>query len=1075
MTAKFDELIAKLKEIFQIDKPELDFGIYRILHARQREISDFLENRLAAKVKATLAGNAASEAAAIKKELEEAMAQAKSLDVDPDSIPKVKELKGRLAAQGGGDQAEGEVYSHLLTFFSRYYEDGDFISKRRYKGDTYAIPYSGEEVKLHWANADQYYTKSGESFTNYAFTLDGGARVHFTLVTAATAKDNIKDNDCVRCFKLWDPAAVELSRAGSAEDEESEELATKLPSDFMEEKNGELHIYFQYLKFKKGTKQKEFLEEAADKILPRIMSMPRFHGLVASAPTEKDKKRSLLQKHLERYTAKNTSDYFIHKDLRGFLTRELDFYIKNEMMHLDDIADATAFRQIEANLRKIQTVRVIALELIAFMAQLENFQKKLWLKKKFVVQCDWCMTMDIVPENMRDEVFANKAQMEEWKRLGFEDCNASASAKATADKKGTKAQGEFDLGGSSNLATVAVPVCSRAVADARMVDTKFFSEDFKSRLLRSIPDIDERCDGMLIHAENFQALNLLQERYREQVKCIYIDPPYNADATCILYKNGYRYSSWNSLILDRLYLEKRLMRSDAISCTTIDDYELYYLKLILDICFDTQNFLATVPIRNNPSGRSTVAGFAVCHEYGLYYAKDAKKSSVSRLEHSQEQKDRYDEIDEEGRAFEWENLRKSSAGSYHADRPKQYFPIYYSRVYNRIRVPDCTYNDDSESYDIHDSVIDDEIVLWPIDEKNRERVWAFGIDRVKREHDKIIAIPKNGRVELYKRKYLKEEGTLPRTWWDKAEYSARDNGSRTLANLFGSNRDFDFPKAVDAVKDTLTVMALDANGTILDYFGGSGTTAHAVIELNREDRAKGIDAKRKYILVEMGDHFDTVLKPRIEKVVYSPDWKDGKPQSTGKGISHCFKYMTLESYEDTLNNIELSDAGDSLGGMLKDEFLLKYMIDFQSRGSVINTDDFRKPFDYELKIAVDSSGASERRKVDLVETFNYLVGLKVLGMDRHIDKGYVIVEGMLPSDDKTSLVVWRDCDKIDNEALNKLLEKRSVKPGDSEFRCIFVNGDHAIPNRKLGSDENAPELKIRQIENVFLEKMFEVM
>lgn len=181
MTTNFDELVAKLKEIFQIDKPELDFGIYRILHARQKEITDFLENRLAEKVKTALAGNAASEAAAIKKDLEDAMTQAKSLGFDPDLIPKVKELKDRLAAQGGGDQAEGEVYSHLLTFFSRYYEDGDFISKRRYKGNTYAIPYSGEEVKLHWANADQYYTKSGESFTNYAFTLDGGAKVHYTI------------------------------------------------------------------------------------------------------------------------------------------------------------------------------------------------------------------------------------------------------------------------------------------------------------------------------------------------------------------------------------------------------------------------------------------------------------------------------------------------------------------------------------------------------------------------------------------------------------------------------------------------------------------------------------------------------------------------------------------------------------------------------------------------------------------------------------------------------------------------------------------------------------------------------
>ena len=145
MTAKFNELVAKLKEIFQIDKPDLDFGIYRILKARQKEISDFLEKRLAQKVKESLAGNAANEEKSLKRELDEKIAQAKSLGADPDTLPAVKELKARLAALDSGEQSESEVYSHLLTFFSRYYDEGDFISKRRYKGETYAIPYSGEE------------------------------------------------------------------------------------------------------------------------------------------------------------------------------------------------------------------------------------------------------------------------------------------------------------------------------------------------------------------------------------------------------------------------------------------------------------------------------------------------------------------------------------------------------------------------------------------------------------------------------------------------------------------------------------------------------------------------------------------------------------------------------------------------------------------------------------------------------------------------------------------------------------------------------------------------------------------
>ena len=289
---------------------------------------------------------------------------------------------------------------------------------------------------------------------------------------------------------------------------------------------------------------------------------------------------------------------------------------------------------------------------------------------------------------------------------------------------------------------------------------------------------------------------------------------------------------------------------------------------------------------------------------------------------------------------------------------------------------------------------------------------------------------RDGRIELYKRKYLQENGVLPRTWWEKAEYSARDNGSRTIANLFGSNRWFDFPKAVDAVSDSLRVGVLAANGRCLDYFAGSGTTAHATIALNRDD-----GGHRKYILFEIGDHFFTVLKPRIEKVVYSPDWKDGKPTTANKGISHCFKYMTLESYEDALNNIELEDKSAGLLEGMKDEYLLKYMLDLESRGSLIKTDDFRHPFDYTLKIAVDSSGASEKRKVDLVETFNYLIGLKVNQYVRAEEKGYAYVDGRNPKGERV-LVFWRDTEKIPNAERNKELEKLGVNPANKEFDVV---------------------------------------
>jgi adenine-specific DNA-methyltransferase len=342
-------------------------------------------------------------------------------------------------------------------------------------------------VKLLWANADQYYTKSGENFTNYDFTVDG-KKVHFKLVQAAVAKDNVKDNDCVRCFVLWDPdSAPKVGEDGYDEN---------LPTKILEVKDGELYIYFQYKKLPKGAKQKDFADEAYAAIQKKMTEDGLWdeYPIFKEAPTEADKHRTVLMREFTRYMAKNTSDYFIHKNLRKFLTQELDNYVKTEMMNLDDISNAATFDMIAANLRLIQTFRLIAMELIGFMAQLEDFHKKLWLKKKFVVQCDYCITMDRVPEELRAEVLANKAQLKEWERLGFGEMNLAAK-----NAKGAKGkQGEFDLGGSPSSATAV---------DARMVDTKFFDETFKAKLLRSIPDLDERCDGLLIHSENFGALN----------------------------------------------------------------------------------------------------------------------------------------------------------------------------------------------------------------------------------------------------------------------------------------------------------------------------------------------------------------------------------------------------------------------------------------------------------------------------------------------------------------------------------------------------------------------------------------
>lgn len=1037
MSPKLAELIEKLREILQIDKPELDFGIYRVIRARAAQINRFLDESLPQKVRTVLAENAAAEKSAIETEIAAAEQAARDVGIDVDAAPKVLELRSRLAGLDSAlADSESIVYAHLLAFFSRYYDAGDFISKRRYKGDVYAVPYAGEEVKLHWANADQYYTKTGENFTDYSFRLSDGARVNFKLVSAAVAKDNVKDADAVRCFTLWESeeAAAAAAEETEADDAESGDdvPASALPDKILEEKNGELFIYFQYKKFPKGTKQKELAKDAREKIaaeLTRADLLTKF-PLLAPAPTENDRERTVLDRELTRYVAKNTSDYFIHKDLKGFLTRELDFYVKNEMMQLDDIQNAATFRQIEGGLRRIQAVRAVALELIDFMAQLEEFQKSLWLKKKFVVQCDYCLTLDRVPAEMLDEVLANAAQKAEWEKLGFPPLPEAVPA------------GEL-------------PLAERKL-DSRMIDTKFFPPSFKEKLLASIDDIDEQCDGVLVRSENFQALNLLRERYRGQISGIHIDPPYNTDTSGFLYKNSYQHSSWMSMMHDRIAVSLNMLSPHATVMCHIDENEYERLKLIFDelslndagtLVWDKRNPMTggggvakqheyivcrtnyedAVRVKNeNVKSILETAKRLIAQNGGIVDSGVRKKYSewIRKNENLSGGEKAYSMLDDLGSVYSSVSLRAPEPRS----NPKFHIPLIHPITQKACPVPP---NGFSRTPETLQGMIQRGEIIFGVDETTQPRQKRILTVDEKKQINSVISDAKKGKSDL-------------------------------------EAMQLDFPYCHSVRFYEKLVSSMD-DSSVLDYFAGSGTTGHAVINLNRED-----GGKRKYILVEMGEHFETVLKPRIEKVVYSPNWKNGKPQDSDQGVSHCFKYMTLESYEDALTNLELADAGGSVPAGLFDQYLLRYMLRTEARASRLSTEDFRKPFDFTLNVAADASGATEPRKVDLVETFNWLLGLRVRSLVSRREKGYVRVEGELP-DGRRALILWRDCEKIDDAALAGTLERLSINlRSDADFDVFYVNGDHALPNVSVtDGDDASARKKVLQIEDEFLRRMFE--
>lgn len=512
--------------------------------------------------------------------------------VDPADSPKVQELKKQLAAMASGaNEHENAVFSHLLTFFSRYYDNGDFISKRRYKGNTYAIPYSGEEVMLHWANKDQYYIKSGENFANYSFKLDDGRKVSFKLLAADTAKDNRKDNELDRCFVLIEPhVRTKIDEEGDEYEQEYKPVEVVKNSSVVDGKlveTEELVIHFEYKAMKKGTKQDALVQSAISTILADKTVQQHWVDLAKRAPTEKNPSRTELERHLTTYTQRNTADYFIHKDLGGFLTNELDFYIKNEVMNLDNVQNAEVFANIEKQLRMIQCLRTVALELITFLAQIENFQKKLWTKKKFVVSTEYCITLDRIPDALYQTILVNDKQFKHWSTLGLFQQHNSRDMKF--------------LKSSPYL----------------MVDTTFFDSKFKCELIRSIDNIDNEINGLLVNSENYQALKILETKFDKSTSIIYLDPPYNTDATPILYKNGYKDSSWATLMADRIILSKKLLNNNGVFCYAIDDTEMSLLKE-LEKSINPEREVLQCIVEHYPGSGTGRTNVSRTHEYCLF-------------------------------------------------------------------------------------------------------------------------------------------------------------------------------------------------------------------------------------------------------------------------------------------------------------------------------------------------------------------------------------------------------------------------------------------------------------------------
>lgn len=447
-------------------------------------------------------------------------------------------------------------------------------------------------------------------------------------------------------------------------------------------------------------------------------------------------------------------------------------------------------------------------------------------------------------------------------------------------------------------------------------------------------EIAEDPDGptnLLIEGDNYHALFALNFTHRRKVDAIYIDPPYNTGAKNWTYNNAfvdandrYRHSKWLSMMNKRLRLAKALLSDDGIICVAIDDYEIPRLILLLEEIFGESNYLGTVPIRNNPSGRSTVRGFSVAHEYALFFAK-SERARISRLERTKQQYARYDREDDIGR-YEWVNFRKhGGANAMRTARRRLYYPIF-ATPNGKLRIPEMIWDGEKSKWNVQEEPDKTEEIVFPINASGEEKTWKRSHLRVMQEPDEFIAKKdQTGKLGIYVKSRVDSSGMLPLTWFEKAEYSSTDYGTNLLAKIFRVTQVFSYPKSLFAVVDCLKVASSKKDALILDFFAGSGTTGQAVLELNAAD-----GGNRRFILCTNNENniAEEVCYERMKRVVNGNAGFDTSKELIFETKINVTALKNIDSTFDTIAELkaETEQKYKSFSIKVEDEYLRLYGI-----------------------------------------------------------------------------------------------------------------------------------------------------
>lgn len=1019
---KFRQL---LEQLFQFDLGDLDFGIYRMLNRRKDVIDRYLAQELPrclaqglkiieAHTRQELEGQIQKTKDRLRQIAPRTLDEAGNLAPQADQIAEltggeaadlIQQLKTQLQELDRHRLAEDQVNDVLLLvkdFFERYYQDGDFIPAPRFAiGESYTLesyrdqsntphpedfpgaPYRGEEVYFHWPTRGMHYVKSDTCLKQYQFKVNcpGAPARTFYVRFTLNSVEHVADNNKAKRLFFPNPDGVRLE-------------------------GDTLYIPFDYRTKQEGdpANQEAIFQAVLNPLLERIPD-PELRRILTHEPKDDPRERNcILWRRLKHYASLGQKDFFINPQLAAFLTAELDYFIKSQALRFGELKSQEALSYRLATLRAFRT---IAMDLIRFLNQLETVQARLFEKKRLVYTADYIIPVAFLPRELWPAVLSSARQLDYWRQ-------------------------EMGLEGEINETTLATH-------PTLPVYTGHYDESFKRRLLialsRHWEDLGAITDGILVHAENYGALRTLEARYRGRVRVIYIDPPYNSKTTEILYKNGYKHSTWLTMMEERLQLSKHFEHPKGVHIIAVDENEQERLGLLLQALFP-EHHRTCIAIVHNKKG---IQGdyFSYNHDYA-YFCISPRLDELQGKPVPEEE-------------WEYDNLRKWGKESERHTARNCFYPIFVKNgeIVGFGEVCPDDFHPSSSNLVQEDGII----AVYPVDSKGVERKWRYARDSIESiRHLLRVHTTRQGEVQIQKAKTFRQ----PKTVWDDPTYIAGDYGTRLLTEMGIVTEEELYPKSLYTVKDSIFITGTGNEDIIMDYFAGSGTTAHAVIDLNRDD-----GGKRKFVLVEMGEHFDSVLLRRIQKAIYAPEWNSSRPrqepvvESTAAEVPAWMQrsprlilVLRLESYEDALFNLrdeptERDRAYQELYAQADrpDQFFPKecpYLLEYFAEALLEGNTSALRPVDQNGRPLTEwrdpericvkrllpgtSKGCTEQR-VDWLQTATWWLGLHPLRYEEveHEGRTYRILKA-LQGERKVALVV-RNAEGLDPETDRRVLER----------------------------------------------------